>query len=116
MNICIATSTFPSGPDDRMRAPFLRDAIVYLQRSGHEVSVLTQARAANPQPPLAGLDVTWFHWKQVPGRLAELSFRSPAAARSAASLIWSGTRAVRERRLRGVDIFLCAWVVPSGIY
>ena len=115
MNICIATSSFPANPEDQAHAPFLIDAIASLRRAGHDVSVLTQAREVEQRAP-DGVDVTWFPWRQLSGRLAEKSFATPSAARSAASLIWNGTRRVAERRRAGVDVFLCAWVIPSGLY
>jgi glycosyltransferase involved in cell wall biosynthesis len=117
MKICLTTSTFPAGPSDHTHAHFLVDAISILQGLGHEVCVLTQARAVDATPALAGLDVTWFPWRSLGPRLAELSFSSPRGLFSAASLVESGVRHVRAvRESRGVDVFLCAWVIPSGIY
>ena len=115
MNICLATSTFPANPDDRVHAPFLLDVIACLRRAGHHVSVLTQAREKHHRPPIEGLEVVWFPWKRMDGRLAEMSFDSPAAARSALSLAYNGTRQVAALRGR-VDVFFCAWMIPSGLY
>ncbi|HEY2408475.1 MAG TPA: glycosyltransferase [Polyangiaceae bacterium] len=117
MKICLTTSTFPAEPSDHTHAHFLVDAIRILQALGHEVCVLTQARVLHPTPPLAGLDVTWFPWRALGPRLAELSFSSPSGLFSAVSLLESGVRHVRAlRQSRGIDVFLCAWVIPSGIY
>jgi glycosyltransferase involved in cell wall biosynthesis len=117
MNICFVTSTFPAAPDDRAQGTFLLNAIECLKRAGHEVSVLTQARVPSPRQPLAGLEVVWFPWHRLDGRLAELSFGSPSAVRSAVSLVYNGTRAVASiRRKHGIDVFIGAWVIPSGLY
>jgi glycosyltransferase involved in cell wall biosynthesis len=117
MNICIVTSTFASDPDDSSHAAFLLEVIRLFEKHGHKVSVLTQAREPNPRPARPGLDVVWFPWRQLGNRLAELSFGSPKGVVSAASLILQGTRAVAQmRRSRDVDVFLCAWFIPSGFY
>jgi glycosyltransferase involved in cell wall biosynthesis len=117
MNICIVTSTFASGPDDSSHAAFLLEVIRLFEKHGHRVSVLTQTREPNPRPALPGLDVVWFPWRQLGNRLAELSFGSPQGLVSAASLILQGTRAVAQmRRTRNVDVFFCAWFIPSGFY
>jgi glycosyltransferase involved in cell wall biosynthesis len=117
MNICLVTSTFPANPQDRLHGAFLLDAVSCLQRAGHDVSVLTQQRTDHHAPPVAGMDVVWFPWRRLHGRLAELSFGSPGAVLAALSLVWNGTRAAaRRRRDRKIDVFLCAWIVPSGLY
>src|SRR5438105_8945114 len=117
MHICLATSTFPANPDDRLHAAFLLDAIECLRRAGHQVSVLTQRRIEDHRPPLPQLEVRWFPWRARNGRLGEMSFASPAAAISALSLVYNGTRSVAELRRHGkVDVFLCAWIIPSGLY
>jgi glycosyltransferase involved in cell wall biosynthesis len=117
MNICIVTSTFASDPEDSSHAAFLLDLIRLLERYGHKVSVLTQAREPNPTPALPGLDVVWFPWLKLGNRLAELSFGSAKGLLSAASLIVQGMREVGQmRRSRNVDVFFCAWFVPSGFY
>jgi glycosyltransferase involved in cell wall biosynthesis len=117
MNICLATSTFPSSPTDTAHAAFLLEVIEVLRRAGHHISVLTQQRESRPTPPLKGLEVVWFPWRHRVGRLAELSFSSPDALLSAASLIVQGTRQVRAaRRERHVDVFVCCWMIPSGFY
>jgi glycosyltransferase involved in cell wall biosynthesis len=88
-----------------------------LQRAGHRVSVLTQARVEDPRPPLPDLDVVWFPWRRRTGRLAEMDFSSPGGALSALSLLFNGARGVAQmRKSRRVDVFLCAWVIPSGWY
>ncbi len=117
MNICIATSTFPASPDDSAHAFFLLDVVRVLRAGGHSVSILTQARDPHPVSPLSNLEVDWFPWRSLGSRLAEQSFGSPKGMLSAASLVWSGFRAVRRMRSAGrVDLFLCAWVIPSGLY
>jgi glycosyltransferase involved in cell wall biosynthesis len=117
MNICLATSTFPATPEDSAHAVFLLEVIRILEARGHRVSVLTQVREPNSVPPLPALDVVWFPWRQLGTRLAELSFGSPEGALSGASLVASGVRHVRRmRKTRDIDVFLCAWVIPSGLY
>jgi glycosyltransferase involved in cell wall biosynthesis len=117
MNICIVTSTFPAAPDDRAHGTFLLHAVQSLRRVGHEVWVVTQARAQSPRRPLEDLEVVWFPWHRLDGRLAEMNFDSPSAVRSAISLLYNGTRAVASiRRKRHIDVFIGAWVIPSGIY
>jgi glycosyltransferase involved in cell wall biosynthesis len=117
MNICVVTSTFASDPDDKSHAAFLLELIRLFEQHGHRVSVLTQAREPNATPALPGLDVVWFPWRSLGNRLAELSFGSPQGVLSAASLILRGTREIAEmRRSRKVDVFFCAWFIPSGFY
>ncbi len=117
MRICLTTSTFPSGPGDFAHAHFLLDVIQVLREKGHDVCVLTQARDPDATPPLEGVEIVRFPWKQLGARLAELDFSSPRGMLSAASLIESGTRHVRRlRETHEIDLFLCAWVIPSGLY
>jgi glycosyltransferase involved in cell wall biosynthesis len=117
MKICLISSTFPAGPQDFTHAHFLLDVIEVLKAQGHELCVLTQAREPESSPPLAGLEVIRFPWRQLGARLAELDFSSPRGVLSAASLIESGTRHVRQlRKSHGIEVFLCAWVIPSGLY
>src|SRR5262249_33559566 len=104
-------------PSDVLHAAALLHIIEVIQRAGHGVCVLTQAREDVPEPPLQGLDVVWFPWFRRGSRLAELSFSSPANLLSAASLIVQGTRHVRRmRKTRKIDVFVCGWVIPSGFY
>jgi glycosyltransferase involved in cell wall biosynthesis len=117
VRICIATSTFPADPKDTLASPFLLDTIGVLRRAGHEVTVLTQARRDSHETPLPGLEVIWFPWRRLQGRLAETDFSSPSTVLAAASLVYNGTRQVaRLRRASAVDVFLCCWVIPSGLY
>lgn len=117
MNICLATSTFPANPDDAAHAAFLLEVIRVIEARGHHVSVLTQAREPSTTPPLPALDVTWFPWLKLGDRLAELTFGSVEGAVSAASLVASGVRHARHmRKSRRIDVFFCAWVIPSGFY
>jgi len=83
VRICIATSTFPADPRDTLASPFLLDTIEVLRRAGHEVTVLTQARRDSHEAPLPGLEVIWFPWRRLEGRLAETDFSSPSAVLAA---------------------------------
>lgn len=118
MNICLVTSSFPLDSADVNHAPFLGPVVRVLQQAGHRVTVLTQMRTGTGPEAPAAADVECFQWRGAASdRVAELSLASPRALMSAASLVYGGMRSVgRMRTTHRVDLFLCAWVIPSGGY
>jgi glycosyltransferase involved in cell wall biosynthesis len=117
MNICILTSSFPSGPEDIAQAPFLIDFIKGLRKRGHQVSVFTQDRKGAKENVLKGIEIEWFSWLASKKPLVQLNPLNPLDGFRIANLIYSGRKAVlpfvRENK---IDACLALWVLPSGYF
>lgn len=117
LNICILTSSFPSGPEDIAQAPFLIDFIKGLKKRGHQVFVFTQDRKGAKQNVLKGIEIEWFSWLASKKPIVQLNPLNPLDGFRIANLIYSGRKAVlpfvRENK---IDACLALWVLPSGYF
>ncbi|MBI4931135.1 MAG: glycosyltransferase family 4 protein [Bacteroidetes bacterium] len=117
MNICICTSSFPLNRDEVYHR-YLEDLILLLHNKGHEITILTQEKRGKKEKFIPHAEVVWFPWKIAEKEvLAEVSFKKLKNILSLFSLLYNGARhskkIVREKK---IDIFICLWIVPSGLY
>lgn len=88
-----------------------------LNRSGHDVTVLTHARADVHEKIRDDLQIVWFPWRRVQGRLAEVNFFKRGNALSLLSLVYNGVRYSKKViDEKGIDLVICLWIIPSGLY
>jgi len=117
MNILVLTSTFPGDKDDLIQHPFQLDFITLLGREGHRVTVLTQAKKDKHEKVRDDLDIIWFPWKRVEGRLAEQSLLKGGNIFSFFSLIFNGVQYARRLIDQNkIELAICLWAIPSGLY
>jgi len=117
LNIGIITSSYPSGPEDALQAPFTKGLIDCLTAAGHNVFILTHQTVDSPKNVFTATQVMWFPWRRTSGRLADLSFNSISALLSSASLFFCGAKACKKlHQEQSIDLFLCLWAVPAGGY
>jgi glycosyltransferase involved in cell wall biosynthesis len=117
MRICIITSSFPSGPDDIVQAPFLIDFIEGLRKRGHRVYVFTQDREGSKQGFLDGVQVRWFSWAGSKRPLVHLNLFNPLDCVRIISLFLQGRKALVEYlEEHQMEACLALWVVPSGYF
>ena len=111
------TSTFPASRDDIMQHPFQMDFIDMLRKNDHNVTVLTHAKNDIHEKVREDLDIVWFPWRRVPGRLAEIDFSKAGNITAMLSLIYNGVKHVRKTiDQQRIDLVICLWVIPSGLY
>jgi glycosyltransferase involved in cell wall biosynthesis len=117
LNILMLTSTFPANRDDIMQHPFQLDFIDMLRKDGHNVTVLTHAKSTDHEKVREDLDIIWFPWRIVPGRLAETDFLWSGRVFALLSLVFNGIK-YTGRVIAGkkIDLVICLWVIPSGLY
>lgn len=117
MNICICTSSFPANRSEVFHH-YLEDLLQVLQANGHQVTVLTQDKRAEKENFLPNTRVVWFPWRMVKKDvLAEVSFLDPGNILSLLSLIYNGVRYSNKTASENkADLFICLWIVPSGLY
>jgi glycosyltransferase involved in cell wall biosynthesis len=117
MNILILTSTFPADRDDIMQHPFQIDFIDFLKKSNHNITILTHAKCDIHEKIREDLDIVWFPWRRLLGRLAEIDFFKAGNICALLSLIYNGvqyTKKVIDQKK--IDLVICLWVIPSGFY
>jgi len=111
------TSTFPANRDDIIQHPFQMDFIDMLRKNDHNVTVLTHAKNDIHEKVREDLDIVWFPWRRVPGRLAEIDFIKAGNITAMLSLIYNGVKHVRKTiDQQRIDLVICLWVIPSGLY
>lgn len=115
MNICICTSSFPLNRSAIYHC-YLNDLISLLQSKGHAITVLTQDKRGNKEKFIPNADVVWFPWKMAQKDvLSEVSIAGSIP--SVLSLITNGIKyANKTARKKQIDLFICLWIVPSGLY
>lgn len=117
MNILMLTSTFPADRDDIVQHPFQMDFIDMLRKNDHNVTVLTHAKNDIHEKVREDLDIVWFPWRRVPGRLAEIDFIKAGNITALLSLIYNGVKYVKKTIDQNrIDLVICLWVIPSGLY
>ena len=117
MRFCIVTSSFPSGPDDVVQAPFLIDFIEGLRKRGHQVYVFTQDREGAKKDFLEGVQVKWFPWIGSKRPLVHLTLFNPLDCVRMVSLFLQGRRALVDYLMEHqMEACLALWVVPSGYF
>lgn len=117
MNILILTSTFPSNRDDIIQHPFQMDFIDLLRRGNHNITILTHAKGETHEKVREDLDIVWFPWLRVQGRLAEIDFFTANNIFALLSLIYNGVNYARKViDQKKIDLVICLWVIPSGLY
>jgi glycosyltransferase involved in cell wall biosynthesis len=117
MNILILTSTFPANRDDIMQHPFQMDFIDLLKKSNHNITILTHAKCDIHEKIREDLDIVWFPWLRVQGRLAEIDFFKAGNIWALLSLIYNGVKHTRKViDQKRIDLVICLWILPSGLY
>ena len=119
MKICIATSTFPSNPQDGHSAAgfFVRDFAVALRDAGCDVHVFTQESDACPVSDPSGLVVQRFRWWRSRKRPSTLKPTRPGDLPSIVTLVMGGaTGLARLARRERFDCILAMWAVPAGLW
>lgn len=117
MNILMLTSTFPSNKADISQHPFQIDFIDLLSKGGHRVTVLTHARGEIHEEVGEDMDIVWFPWQRVHGRLAEIDFFKSSNIFALLSLIYNGVKYSKKIiDQKKIDLVICLWVIPSGLY
>jgi glycosyltransferase involved in cell wall biosynthesis len=117
MNILLLTSTFPSDKHDTNHHLFQIDFIDMLSKADHSVTVLTHARNEIHEKIREDMDIVWFPWRRVPGRLAEIDFFRAGNILAMLSLIYNGVKHVKKIiEQKRIDLVICLWVIPSGLY
>ena len=117
MNVCIATSAFPINRNELYHG-YMDELINTLIKNGHTVSVLTQEKKGEKEKFHPDVEVVWFPWKMT-GKigLAEMSFKKFSDLLSTLSIVFNGVRYSRKVSTeKNIDIFICLWIVPSGLY
>lgn len=117
MKICIATSSFPINRNE-VYHHFLKELIDILNQKGHEVTILTQDKKGDKEIIFPNADVVWFPWKMTEQRvLAQVSLKSFSNIFSIISLFINGVKySNRIAKEKKIDVFICLWIVPSGLY
>ena len=117
MKICIATSSFPINRNE-VYHHFLKELIDILNQMGHEVTILTQDKKGDKEIIFPNADVVWFPWKMTEQRvLAQVSLKSFSNIFSIISLFINGVKySNRIAKEKKIDVFICLWIVPSGLY
>lgn len=117
MNILLLTSTFPSDKHDTNHHLFQIDFIDMLSKADHNVTVLTHARNKIHEKIREDMDIVWFPWRRVQGRLAEIDFFKTGNMLAMLSLIYNGVKHVKKvTDQKRIDLVICLWVIPSGLY
>jgi glycosyltransferase involved in cell wall biosynthesis len=117
MNILLLTSTFPASKDDVIQHPFQLEFIDLLRKGNHTVTVLTHAREDIHEKVREDLDIVWFPWRRVNGRLAEIDFFKWKHLLALLSLVYNGvTYTGKLIARRKIDLVICLWIIPSGLY
>ena len=100
-----------------MQHPFQMDFIDMLRKDAHDVTVLTQARNKPHEKVRKDLNVIWFPWQTVRGRLVDINFFDAKNVSALISLIYNGVRHVRGiTKEKEIDLVICLWIIPSGLY
>ena len=117
MNLCILTSSFPSGSGDVAQAPFLIDFILGLRKWGHRITLFTQDREGGKEPLLEEVRVRWYPWLKSKKPLAQLNLMNPIDCLRIVTLFYNGRKALlpflEENK---INACLALWVVPSGYF
>lgn len=117
MNILLLTSTFPANRADLVQHPFQLDLIDLLRREHHAVTVLTHAKGDRLEKVREDLDIIWFPWREIPGRLAEIELFRAGHLPALLSLLYNGIQYTNDLiRKKQIDLVICLWVIPSGVY
>ena len=117
LNICIITSSFPSGPDDFVQAPFVIDFIEGLKIRGHQVFIFTQDREERKEEILKDVRINWFPWIKVRKALVQLNPMNPLDCFRIGNLLYNGRKAlVPFLKENMIDVCLALWVLPNGYF
>ena len=117
MNICIITSSFPSGPSDIAQAPFLIDFIKGVKKRGHQVFLFTQDRKEKKENFLEGVSIQWFPWWKSTKPLVSLNPMNPVDLFRIGSLIYNGRKAILPLVHKNkINACLALWVLPGGYF
>ena len=117
MNILMLTSNFPASKDDIIQHPFQMDFIDLLKKEDHKISILTHAKAGIHEKVRDDLDIVWFPWRKLPGRLIDINFFKARNLFSLLSLIYNGIKHVRKVvDQKKISLVICLVVIPSGLY
>jgi glycosyltransferase involved in cell wall biosynthesis len=117
LNICIITSSFPSGPSDIAQAPFLIDFIKGVKKRGHQVFLFTQDRKEKKENFLEGVPILWFPWWKSTKPLVSLNPMNPVDLFRIGSLIYNGRKAILPLVHKNkVHACLALWVLPGGYF
>lgn len=113
MNICVLASSYPAHALD-LAGPFVPHLVRALERRGHRVVVLTQAKPA-PRDA-AGLDVRWFDWWGSGRPLVQLRPWRPGDALALASWLRGAAAAIGDVRAhQRIDVCLALMALPAGL-
>jgi glycosyltransferase involved in cell wall biosynthesis len=78
---------------------------------------LTHAKGETHEKVREDLDIVWFPWLRVQGRLAEIDFFTGNNIFALLSLIYNGVKYSRKViDQKKIDLVICLWVIPSGLY
>jgi glycosyltransferase involved in cell wall biosynthesis len=117
MNILMLTSNFPAHKGDVIQHPFQLDFIDLLREDNHTVTILTHAKGEVHEKIRDDLDINWFPWRRIQGRLIDIDFFKAGNIISLLSLVYRGSqhtrRIIRQER---IDLVICLVVLPSGLY
>jgi len=117
MNILMLTSNFPANKDDIIQHPFQMDFIDLLRKEDHKITILTHAKAKIHEKAREDLDIVWFPWRMIEGRLIDINFFKAGNIFALLSLIYNGSKYTRKViRQKKIDLVICLVVLPSGLY
>ena len=119
MKVCIITSNYPINyKTDGTVGSFVRDFALEIHEAGHEVFVLTQAKAGERLDD-EGLSIVRFPWSgQSKARLlSNYKMSSPADALAVLSVLYNGRKALLALdRTRHFDLVIALWALPCGAW
>ncbi|MFH0963092.1 MAG: glycosyltransferase [Planctomycetota bacterium] len=119
MKICIATSTFPSHPEDGGASAgfFVRDFALALAERGCAVHVLTQRTGLTRIEDPPSIRVTRFPWWTSLKRPSGLTVSDPRDIASITTLVTGGaTQLLTLLARQRFDCALAMWAVPAGLW
>ncbi len=117
MNICIITSSFPSGPDDVAQAPFLADFIGELKKRDHRIFVFTQDRKGKKEEFPKGVKIKFFPWRKSSKPIGQLKPLSPLDFLKILSLLFNGRKELSPfLKENQIEACLALWVLPGGYF
>ena len=111
------TSNFSANKKDVVQHPYQFDLIDMLERNGHRVTILTHAKEDTHEKIREDLDIIWFPWRRVPGRLIDIKFFTFKNISSLLSLFYNGSKHARKViRQKNINLVICLSILPSGLY
>src|ERR1700690_4369771 len=117
MNLLILTSTFPANRDDILQHPFQMDFIDLLRKDNHKITILTHSKGEAHKKVREDLDIIWFPWRRIQGRLVDVNLFKAKNILALLSLFYNGSKYTRKVILqKRIDLVICLWIIPSGLY